>query len=152
MKTIQNMLLYLEASGHNRYTKSARVYLQQMANLKEEHPYVRQRFKDGLHVIRRSDRMWAGLSSDLIIEQVLMRSMNTSGELTRGRGVTEQQRLLWLLLMQACSAVNHTRVAQSEFRKIPRFRVVAENVYSAQPKRFTRCAAKYRESKVGGGG
>ena len=151
LQTIQNMLIYLAASGHNRYTKSARVYLQQMANLKEEHPYVRQRFEDGWHVIRRSDRMWAGLSSDLIIEQVLMRSMNNSGELTRVRGVTEQQRLLSLLLMQACAAVNHTRVAQSEFRKILRFRVVAENVYSAQPKRFTRRAAKYRESKVGGG-
>ena len=47
---------YLAASGHNLYTKSARVYLQQMANLKEEHRYVRQRFDDGLHDIRRSNR------------------------------------------------------------------------------------------------
>ena len=84
LQTIQNMLPYLAASGHNLYTKCARVYLQQMANLKEEHPDVHQRFEDGLHVIRRSDRLWAGLSSDLIIEQVLMRSMKTSGGLTRG--------------------------------------------------------------------
>ena len=62
LKTIQNMLLYLAASGHNLYTKSARVYLQQMANLNEEQPYVRQRFEEGLHVIRRSDRLWEGLS------------------------------------------------------------------------------------------
>ena len=81
-QTIQNMLPYLTASGHNLYTKSTRVYLQQMANLKEEHPDVHQRFEDGLHVIRRSDRLWAGLSSDLIIDQVLMRSMKTSGGLT----------------------------------------------------------------------
>ena len=46
--------------------------------------------KNDLHVIRRIDRYWAGLSSDLVIEQVLMRSMKTGGGLTRGRGMTEQ--------------------------------------------------------------
>ena len=106
LQTIQNMLPYLAASGHNLYTKSARVYLQQRANLKEEHPDVHQRFEDELHVIRRSDRLWAGLLSDLIIEQVLVRSMKTSGGITRGRGMTEQQRLLWLLSMPACAEVN----------------------------------------------
>ena len=63
-------------------------------------------FKDGLHVIRRSDRHWAGPSSDLVIEQVLMRSMKTSGGLTRGRGMTEQHCLIWLLSMPACADVD----------------------------------------------
>ena len=57
-------------------------------------------------VIRRSDRYWAGLSSDLVIEQVLMRSVKTTGSLTRGRGLTETQRLVWLLSMPACAEVN----------------------------------------------
>ena len=35
-----------------------------------------------------------------------MRSMKTSGGLTRGRGMTEQQRLTWLLAMPACVEVN----------------------------------------------
>ena len=35
-----------------------------------------------------------------------MRSMNTSGALTRGRGMTEQQRPKWLLAMPACAEVN----------------------------------------------
>ena len=43
------------------------------------------------------------------------------------------------------------RVAQSEFRKILRFRVVAENVHSAQPKRFTRRARNTASLKSGGG-
>ncbi len=51
---------------------------------------------EGFRVIRRSNRLWAGLSSDLIIEQVLMRSLKTSGGLTRGRGMTEHQRLACL--------------------------------------------------------
>ena len=106
LQAIQDMLPYLAASGHNLYTKYARVYLQQMTDLKAEHPDVQQRFDDGFHAIRRSDRQWAGLSSDLIIEQVMMRSLKTSGGLTRGRGMTEHQRLVWLLSMPACAEIN----------------------------------------------
>ncbi|WAR13717.1 hypothetical protein MAR_003822 [Mya arenaria] len=72
------MLPFMAASGHNLYTKSARIYVQQMCKLQVEHPYVYQRFEEGYHVVRRID---------LIIEQVLMRSMKTSGGFTRGRGV-----------------------------------------------------------------
>ena len=76
-----------------------------MFHLQDDHPKVYQHFQDGLHVIRRSDCYWAGLSSDLVIEQVLMRSMKTNGGLTRGRGMTEQQRLM-SLSMPACGEVN----------------------------------------------
>ena len=44
------------------------------------------------------------------------------------------------------------RVAQSEFRKILRFWVVAEKVHSAQPKRFTRRARNPASLTWGGGG
>ena len=56
--------------------------------------------------MRRSERYWAGLSTDLIIEQVLMRSVKTSGGLTRGKGMTEIQRLVWLMSMPLCVEVN----------------------------------------------
>ena len=69
------------AAGHNYYTKSAYIYLQIMKDLPQTHPIVHEHF---LHVVRRSNRYWAGLSTDLIIEQVLMRSLKTSGGLTRG--------------------------------------------------------------------
>ena len=36
-----------------------------------------------------------------------MRSLKTSGGLTRGRGLTEQQCLIWLLSMPACAETNH---------------------------------------------
>ena len=77
-----------------------------MANLPNDNPVVHQHFVEGLHVARRSDRAWAGLSTDLMIEQVLMRSMRTSGCLTLDRGMTEQQRLTCLLAMPACAEVN----------------------------------------------
>jgi len=108
LQAVSEMLPYMATSGHNNYTKSLHLYLQQMSNLQNNHPEVYRHFQDGLHVIRRSDRYWAGLSSDLVIEQVLMRSMKTNGGLTRGRGMGEQQRLVWLLSMPACAEVNRT--------------------------------------------
>ena len=46
------------------------------------------------------------LSTELVIKQVLTRSLKTSEGLTRGRGITEQQRLIWLLSMPACAETN----------------------------------------------
>ena len=57
--------------------------------------------------LSRSDRFWAGLSSDLVvIEQTLICSVKTTGGPTRGRGRTEIQRLLWLLSMPFTAEVN----------------------------------------------
>lgn len=44
-----------------------------------------QKAGDGFRIVRRSDQKWEGLSTDLVVEQVLMRSMKMSGGLTRGR-------------------------------------------------------------------
>ena len=108
LQTVSEMLPYLAASGHSLYVKCAHLYLQSMINLQNEHPDVYRDFIAGFHVVRRSDRQWAGLSTDLVIEQVLMRSLKTTGGLTRGRGMTEQQRLIWLLAMPACAEANRS--------------------------------------------
>ena len=42
-------------------------------------------YVSGLFVVRWTDRYWDGLTTVLIIEQVLMRSLKTDGRLTRGR-------------------------------------------------------------------
>ena len=57
------------------YAKSAYVYLQMMRDLQLTHPDVYRRFQEGYHVVRRRDRNWAGLSTYLIIEKVLMRNI-----------------------------------------------------------------------------
>lgn len=106
LKSVQEMLPFFAASGHNLYAKSAYIYLQQMINLADSHPEVFTFFISGYHVVRRSDRYWAGLSSDLVIEQTLMRTMKITGGLTRGRGIGESQRTQWVLSMPACSTVN----------------------------------------------
>ncbi len=97
LQSLSDMLPYLAASGHNHYTKCVWIYLQQMSKLEDEHPTVYHHFIRGLHVVRRSDRLWAGLPTDLVIEQALMRTLKTTGGLTRGRGMTEQQRLTWVM-------------------------------------------------------
>ena len=53
---------------------------------------VHDLFQAGYHVVRRSDRYWGALSTDLVIEQVLMRSVKRQGGLTRGRGMNDIQR------------------------------------------------------------
>ena len=77
-----------------------------MVRLESEHPVVYQKLIDGFLVVGGSDRKWAGLSTDLVIEPVLMKSVTTRAGLTRGRGMTEQQRLIWLLSMPVCAEVN----------------------------------------------
>ena len=47
--------------------------------------------------MRKSDRYWAALPPDLVIEQVLMASLkNCRSGITHGRGTDDVQRLIWL--------------------------------------------------------
>ena len=87
LQVLHDMLPFLAASGHYLYTKLIYACLQRLAKLPTPHTEVQQHFENGLHVVRRADRYWAGLSTDLVIEQVLMRSLKTTGGLTRGRGI-----------------------------------------------------------------
>ena len=59
-------------------TKPYYYYLQEMSELENRHPDVYLKFVNGRHVVSRSNKFWAGLSSDLVIEQTLMRSLKTS--------------------------------------------------------------------------
>ena len=106
LQCLYDMVPYLAASGHNLYVKCVHLYLQKMLVLEEKHPEVYRHFKNGNHIVRRSDRLWGGISTDLAIEQCLMRNLKTRGGLTRGRGFTETQRLIWVLSAPACAEMN----------------------------------------------
>ena len=77
---------------------------------------------------------------------VIRRNLN-HGHVIKGNHVP-----LWRGLIWSVRVTVNGRVAQSEFRKILRFRVVVEKVHSAQPKRFTRRARNTASLKSGGGG
>ena len=88
--TTQSMINLFAATGHTNYARCLRFHLQLMLNLKGSHPQVHEKLaQQGVHVIRRSERYWAGLWPDLIIEQVLMKSLKSRGGLTHGTGLTE---------------------------------------------------------------
>ena len=109
LQAIHEILPYLAASGHNLYTKSVYLYLQDMIKLQQLHPEVHAHFLQDYHVIRRSNCFWAGLPLDLAIEKILIKSVKTTGGLTRGRGMSEIQRfLVWLFSRPGCLEINNT--------------------------------------------
>ena len=55
-----------------------------MSSLESDHLNVYRKFKAGFHDVRGSNRLWTRVSTDLVIEPVLMRSLKTSGGLARG--------------------------------------------------------------------
>ena len=111
-QSVKSMLPYFAASGHYLYAKSAYVYLQQMQQLPFSQPEVYKSFLDGYNVVRRSDKFFAGIGTDLMIGQELMRSVKTTGGLTHRRGMTELQRTKWLLSTTTTSTIKH---AMEEF-------------------------------------
>ena len=59
-----------------------------------------------LHIIRRFDKFWAGLSTDLVIEQTMMRAIKGRGGVTHGHGIDENVRLTWVHSMHQCASVH----------------------------------------------
>ena len=104
---VRKMLPFFASSGHNLFLKSAYIYLQNMLKLEQDHPDVHKQFIMGNHTLRRSERYWAGLSTDLVIEQVLMRSLKSTGGVTRGRGMSETQMAVWLMSLPANAELNN---------------------------------------------
>ena len=101
------MIPYLHAAGHLHYARSAQMYLQDMLNLGNSMEYDEyDRFTSrGFFTVRRSDKYWCGIWTDKTIEQVLMRSLETSGGLTCGRGISPSTIAKWVHSMPAASRV-----------------------------------------------
>ena len=107
LHTVQSMLNLFAATGHNNYAKCGRLYIQLMVELPVTHPWLYNMFTDKrFHTIRRSDRFWAGLSTDLVIEQTMMKSIKGRSGLTRGRGMEENVRLQWVHSMHQCASIH----------------------------------------------
>ena len=101
------MLNLFAATGRINYPKSFRLYLHLTQELPTDHPWLYHCFtKQGFHTVCRSTRYWAGLRTDLIIEQVMMQSIKSRRGLTRGRGVTETVHLQWIYSMHKYAGVH----------------------------------------------
>ena len=62
-------------------------------------------FRNGHFIVRQSDTFWLGVSPDLCIEQTLMAGLKGATGLTRGRSLTEQSRLIWVLSRPALISI-----------------------------------------------
>lgn len=105
--TVTQMLPYLHASGHLAYAKSAHLYVQSMEDLTAtmDANELKKFTESGFFAIRRSDRYWSGVWSDMTIEQVLMRAIKVSGGLTRGRGITPSTLARWVDALPLCLGI-----------------------------------------------
>ena len=112
LHAVLDCLPIFAAAGHPNYLKSAYLYFQKMTSLEFENPEVFQKFMRGYHVIRRSNKFWAGLGSDLVIEQTLMRSLKSTGGLTRGSRMSEHQWAIWTMSSLVSCTYNY---AMQEF-------------------------------------
>lgn len=56
---------------------------------------------DGAFTMRRSDRFWSGVWSDMTIETKLMRSFSAQGGVKRGRGVSDSVISKWVVGISA---------------------------------------------------
>lgn len=108
LSSIEQMLPFFHASGHFNYALSSQLYLQDMCQLQSK-----MNFRDysnfvgkGFFTIRRSDKFWSGIWSDMTIEQTLMRSMKSIDGLTRGRGITDSVLSKWILGMPIMQRVS----------------------------------------------
>ena len=82
LDSVSKMLPLFAATGHNNYAKAACIYLQEMRDLPSTYPWLNEQFLAGHCTVRRSDRLWAGLAADLVIEQTMMRAVKSRGGLT----------------------------------------------------------------------
>ena len=105
LEAVTEMLNLLAATGDINYAKSARLYIQQMRELQQTDPWLFEKYTEGYHAVRQSDQFLSGLWSDLVIEQILLRSIKTRGGLIRGCGMSESVRHLWVLILNAFASI-----------------------------------------------
>ena len=86
---------------------------QMMRRLTKEHPWLYQMYMDdGRHAVQRTDLPINEIWTDLIIEQVLVRSLKPrGGPITQGRGMTESVRYQWVFIMHQQAAIHDAMAA-----------------------------------------
>lgn len=68
-------------------------------------PDVYQRFTGAYFTIRRSDKLSCGTSTDMVIEQSMMKAKKTDGGLPRGRSTKESVISKWVYDMHEMNAI-----------------------------------------------
>ena len=91
------------ATEHNNYAKSCRLYLQSILDLETNYPKACDQFMEVQHTVRRTEKKWTGIWTDLSIEQTLIKSLKGRAGVL-GRGITENVMHVWTITMHQCAA------------------------------------------------
>ena len=75
ISTTKQKINLIAATAHNNYAKTCPLYLQSLDKLEKDHPQIFEQFSLGNHTVRRTDRIWSGLWTDLSVKQILMKSL-----------------------------------------------------------------------------
>ena len=104
---VEEMIPHFHAAGHFQYSKSGRLYLQQLNNLVHVMaPEQYTLFSDkGYFTIHRTNDFWSGNFSDHTIEQYFMRMLKTGGGMTHGRVITDSTLTTWVHALPQCVPV-----------------------------------------------
>ena len=105
ISTTKQMLNLFAATGHNNYAKTCRIYLDSIETLEADHPEIYEQFIAGNHTVRRTEKSWSGIPTDLSIEQILMRSLKGRGGVI-GKGMTDNVLNVWTKSIHRCAEVS----------------------------------------------
>lgn len=75
----------------------------------------------GYFTVKKSEKFWSGVWTDLTIEQDCIRLLKTKGGLIRGGGITESTLASWIHALPPCAPLceaieNYSRVKSSTCR------------------------------------
>ena len=96
-------MILFAATGLNNYAKCSRLYLQLISNLPVSYHWLYM-FSEWVWF----SRCPTGLSTDLMIEQTMMRTIKGKGGLTKGREMTGSVAAAWVSIFLQCANVHLT--------------------------------------------
>jgi 5'-3' exonuclease len=125
VSTTKQMLNLFAATGHNNYAKTCRIYLDSIETLEVDHPEIYEQFIAGNHTVRRTEKSWSGIPTDLSIEQILMRSLKGRGGVI-GKGMTDNVLNVWTKTMHRCAEVSE---AVDEITSVDKYKTKSAEVH-----------------------
>eukprot|EP00794_Sanderia_malayensis_P012470 gene12470-13758_t len=124
----------------------------QMKELEYKHPWLHDKFMEGEHAVRRRNHNWAGLWTDLVIEQTLMQSVKSRGGIVSviGKDSVNRERaeeLGWMIQKELdnMSLANASIKRKNQIKPLDKFqntvKINDDQVYVNATVLFTRLAA-----------
>ena len=108
--------------------------MQSVTELETTQPEVYQELLKGNHTVRRTLKNWAGIWTDLSIEQILMRSLKGRSGVV-AKGITENVLSVWTKTMHRCAEISEAMDTVVSTKPISSESTKHKEMFSARIKR-----------------